>query len=237
MTGHTNADLPGDPPEVEEPVVIRDRRKVDQDTGELRTPLHEEGALDVDAQVIDAEAEGAAADDTAKLRHELAERTADLQRVQAEYANYRKRVERDRQAAAESAKASIAGELLTVLDDIERAETHGDLTGPFKAVAEKLRGVVTRSGVEAFAAQGEPFDPNVHEAVQHETSSEVSGPTVTAVLRRGYRIGERVIRAALVTVTDYAEPAAPAAESEAPVGEEATDTAAADSSSAGGAQR
>jgi molecular chaperone GrpE len=135
----------------------------------------------------------------------------------AEYANYRKRVERDRELVITTAKAQVAGELLGVLDDIERAGTHGDLTGAFKAVADKLVGALHGTGLEPFGHEGEEFDPSVHEAVQHGTSPDVSGPTVTAVLRRGYRFGERVLRPALVAVTDH-EPAA-----EQPVVEEAVD--------------
>lgn len=147
------------------------------------------------------------ADELAALRSQLEERTGDLQRVSAEYSNYRRRVERDRQAVIASAKAQVAGELLTVLDDIERAEAHGDLSGAFKVVADKLVSGLTAQGLESYGATGDEFDPDVHEAVQHTTSPEVQGPTVTAVLRRGYRFGERVLRPAMVAVTD-AEPAA-----------------------------
>ncbi len=137
------------------------------------------------------------------LRGQLDERTADLQRLSAEYANYRKRVDRDRDVVAASAKAQLAGELLSVLDDIERAGAHGDLTGAFKAVGEKLVASLAKAGLEPFAHEGEAFDPSVHEAVQHDTSPDVDGPTVTAVLRRGYRFGERLVRPALVAVTDH----------------------------------
>jgi molecular chaperone GrpE len=104
------------------------------------------------------------------------------------------------------AKAQVSTELLPVLDDIERAEQHGDLTGAFKSVADKLIAALQRAGLESFGHEGEPFDPAVHEAVQHTTSPDVTGPTVTAVLRRGYKFGDRVVRAALVGVTDH-EPA------------------------------
>ncbi len=192
----------------EEPrVTVRDRRKIDPESGALRSPVPEEGR---EAPVSPA---GPAADENAAgpeeqsglevARQEAADRLADLQRLQAEYANYRKRVERERERAAEGGKAGLASELLTVLDDIERAAEHGDLTGPFKAVGDKLVGVLTGSGVEAFGEENDAFDPNVHEAVQHATSPEVSAPTVTAVLRRGYRIGDRVLRNALVVVTDH----------------------------------
>ncbi|GAA3460694.1 nucleotide exchange factor GrpE [Saccharothrix longispora] len=155
----------------------------------------------------------AVADDPAvALKAQLDERTADLQRLTAEYANYRKRIERDRELVVANAKAQVAGELLAVLDDIERAGTHGDLTGAFKAVADKLVSALHGTGLEPFGHEGEEFDPAVHEAVQHSTSPDVDGPTVTAVLRRGYRFGERVLRPAMVAVTDHEPAAEPAAD-------------------------
>ncbi|WP_083661060.1 nucleotide exchange factor GrpE [Actinophytocola xanthii] len=199
----------------EEPrVVVRDRRRIDPQTGQVR-PASEEPApgepgheqvTDQGGQVSDE-----APSQEAELKAQLDERTADLQRLQAEYANYRKRIDRDREAVVTQAKASVASELLPVLDDIERAAQHGDLTGAFKAVADKLAATLERVGLEGFGHDGEPFDPSVHEAVQHDTSPDVPGPTVTAVLRRGYRFGDRVVRAALVGVTDHEPAAAPAA--------------------------
>ncbi|MBC8091622.1 MAG: nucleotide exchange factor GrpE [Pseudonocardia sp.] len=141
-----------------------------------------------------------------ELTAEVAERTADLQRVSAEYANYRRRVDRDRDSVLVGARVSFVSELLTVLDDIERAESHGDLTGPFKSVADKIVAVAQKQGLEPFGFDGESFDPSLHEAVQHE-STDATGPTVTVVstvLRRGYRIADRVLRPAMVTVTDRA---------------------------------
>jgi molecular chaperone GrpE len=137
-----------------------------------------------------------------RVRAELAERTADLQRVSAEFTNFRRRTERERETTVAAAKAAVAGELLTVLDDVERAASHGDLTGPFKLVADRLTETLQRAGLTPFGAEGDAFDPTVHEAVAHETSSGVSGPTVTTVMRRGYRFGDRVLRAAMVGVTD-----------------------------------
>jgi molecular chaperone GrpE len=142
------------------------------------------------------------------LQAELDERTADLKRITAEYANYRKRVDRDREAVVTIAKASVVADLLGVLDDLERAEAHGDLTGAFRAVGDKLTTSLQKAGLNAFAHEGEPFDPMLHEAVQHATSPDVSSPTVTAVLRRGYKFGERVLRPAMVAVTDH-EPGEP----------------------------
>ncbi|MFD9892513.1 nucleotide exchange factor GrpE [Amycolatopsis sp. NPDC059027] len=202
----------------DEPVVVRDRRRIDPQSGQVRQPAPESeqpveepvrepkhaAGPSLGESTVDEAVEAASG-----VEKELAERTADLQRLQAEYANYRKRVDRDREAVAQSAKASVVGDLLPLLDDLERAEQHGDLTGAFKAVADKLIGSLQRSGLESFGAEGEPFDPSVHEAVQHNTSPEVAGPTVTVVMRRGYRFGERVLRAALVAVTDHEPGAAP----------------------------
>lgn len=158
------------------------------------------GGVPADAAAADVESSG---DELNALQAELAERTGDLQRVSAEYTNYRRRVERDRQAVITGAKAQVVGDLLTVLDDIERAAEHGDLNGAFKAVADKLVGALEGQGLAAFGTQGEVFDPDVHEAVQHTTSPDVAGPTVTTVLRRGYRLGDRVVRPAMVAVTDH----------------------------------
>ncbi|MEJ2862696.1 nucleotide exchange factor GrpE [Actinomycetospora flava] len=149
-----------------------------------------------------ANGDGAGDPELERVRAELAERTADLQRVSAEFTNFRRRTERERESTVAGAKAAVAGELLTVLDDVERAQNHGDLTGPFKVVADRLTETLQRAGLEPFGAEGDAFDPSVHEAVAHETSSEVSGPTVTTVMRRGYRFGDRVLRAAMVGVTD-----------------------------------
>lgn len=210
----------------EEPrVVVRDRRRIDPETGQVRPPeppeqgeQAQEPAAPQGAAAPPPPSEGAIPEQPsqeAELKAQLDERTADLQRLQAEYANYRKRIDRDREAVTSQAKASVAGELLSVLDDIDRAAQHGDLTGAFKAVADKLVATLERIGLESFGHDGEPFDPSVHEAVQHDTSPEVTEPTVTAVLRRGYRFGDRVVRAALVGVTDH-EPGGAAPEPEPP---------------------
>jgi molecular chaperone GrpE len=140
-----------------------------------------------------------------ELRSTLDERTADLQRVTAEYANYRKRVERDRTVSAENAVGMVLAALLPVLDDIDRARDHGDLTGPFASVAEQLNTVVTKLGLTAFGSKGDAFDPKLHEAVAHLTSAEVTEPTCIDVMRRGYLLGERLLRPAMVAVADPEE--------------------------------
>lgn len=205
----------------EEPrVVVRDRRKVDPETGEARSgeeaadtaASSPEPAPDEEPQIIEQPDEQAVVEEAhaepegSDLAVQLSERTADLQRLQAEFANYRRRMDRDRELSANNAKAGLVGDLLTVVDDIERAQQHGDLTGAFKAVADKFNQILAQAGLESFGQENDPFDPNVHEAVQHDTSPEVSEPTVTTVLRRGYRFGDKVVRNAMVAVTDYEPP-------------------------------
>lgn len=136
------------------------------------------------------------------LRAELDERTRDLQRVTAEYANYRKRVDRDRGVAAEQTTAAVLGALLPVLDDLDRARDHGDLVGPFATVAEQLTTALGKFGLTAFGEKGDPFDPTRHEAVAHLTSAEVTEPTCIDVMRCGYLLGDRLLRPALVAVAD-----------------------------------
>ncbi|GAA5123369.1 nucleotide exchange factor GrpE [Pseudonocardia adelaidensis] len=191
-----------------ERVVVRDRRRIDPVTGEVRSPAEQSAGAAPEAPEQPVEqAVGPDSVAAAELAAQVAERTADLQRVSAEYANYRRRVDRDRESVLVGARVQFVSELLTVLDDIDRAEAHGDLTGPFKSVADKLVAVTQKLGLEPFGLEGEPFDPSVHEAVQHEAST-VEGPTVTvvsAVLRRGYRIADRVLRPAMVTVADRAD--------------------------------
>ena len=128
--------------------------------------------------------------------------TADLQRLQAEYANYRKRVERDRAVAHETAIGSVLTELLAILDDIDRAADHNELTGGFKAIADHMAAVTSRFGLEKFGTEGEAFDPQIHDALMHDTSSDVQVPTASKILQPGYKYKERILRPARVAVTD-----------------------------------
>jgi molecular chaperone GrpE len=128
--------------------------------------------------------------------------TADLQRLQAEYANYRKRVERDRTVAHELDIGSVLTDLLAILDDVDRAAEHNELTGGFKAVADQLAAITNRFGLEKYGTEGDVFDPQVHEALLHDTSSEVSVPTASKILQPGYKFKERILRPARVAVTD-----------------------------------
>lgn len=144
-----------------------------------------------------------------ELAEALDERTRDLQRITAEYHNYRKRVERDRQAAADQATVNVVAGLLPVLDDLDRARDHGDLVGPFGSVAEQLLNSLTKLGLEVFGDKGDPFDPTVHEAVAHMHSNDVTEATCIDVMRRGYRLNDRLVRAAMVAVAEPSEEPAP----------------------------
>ncbi|QIJ63794.1 nucleotide exchange factor GrpE [Streptomyces sp. JB150] len=145
-----------------------------------------------------------------QVRTALNERTADLQRLQAEYQNYRRRVERDRIAVKEIAVANLLTELLPVLDDIGRAREHGELVGGFKSVAESLETVAAKMGLHQFGKEGEPFDPTIHEALMHSYAPDVTETTCVAILQPGYRIGERTIRPARVAVAEPQPGAQPA---------------------------
>ncbi|WP_229054333.1 nucleotide exchange factor GrpE [Aeromicrobium sp. Leaf350] len=146
---------------------------------------------------------------------QLAERTADLQRLQAEYVNYKRRVDRDRELVRSQGEAKVLESLLTVLDDIARAGQHGELEGGFKAVADSLQTAVTKHGLETFGATGDPFDPALHEAVTHAGESpDVDVTSVALVMRTGFRVGDRVLRTAIVGVVDPAAPTAETPEAE-----------------------
>ncbi len=152
---------------------------------------------EVAADVVN-EAPGQETDPVASL-------TADLQRLQAEYANYRKRVERDRSVAHELAIGSVLTELLATLDDIDRASQHGELSGGFKAVADQLASITNRFGLEKYGVDGDVFDPQIHEALMHDTSADVAVSTASKILQPGYKYKERILRPARVAVTDPAE--------------------------------
>ena len=177
-----------------EQVTVTDKRRIDPETGEVRhvPPGAQQGAP------------GGAGPAGGESSGKVAELTADLQRVQADFANYRKRALRDQQAAADRAKAAVVNQLLGVLDDLDRARKHGDLdSGPLKSVADKLDAALSGLGLTAFGEEGEDFDPVLHEAVQHEgDGGEGSKPVIGTVMRQGYRLGENVLRHALVGVVD-----------------------------------
>jgi len=152
---------------------------------------------------------------------QLAERTADLQRLQAEYANYRKRVDRDRAAVREQAVASTLAGLLPVLDAINQAREHGELSGGFKSVADSLQAALGRLGLVTYGDQGDPFDPKIHEALTHSYSSDVAEDTCVEILQPGYKVGERILRPARVAVAEPATgPDGSSNEAEWPASEE-----------------
>jgi molecular chaperone GrpE len=181
--------------------VIRDSRRIDPETGELRTPPAEqtdgEEPAALAGEVVDEAAEQPA---DGRLQEELDERTADLQRLQAEYVNYRRRVERDRVAVREQAISGVVTDLLPVLDSLDKAREHDELVGAFKSVGESLETILGKLGLERFGSVGEPFDPNVHEALTHVPSPDVTEEQILEVYQPGYRIGERVVRPARVVV-------------------------------------
>jgi molecular chaperone GrpE len=156
-----------------------------------------------------------------ELRTQLSERTADLQRLQAEYANYRKRVDRDRAAVREQAVVGALTELLPVLDAIGQARDHGELSGGFKSVADSLQAAVGKLGLVSYGQRGEPFDPKIHEALTHTYSPDVTEDTCVEIFQPGYRVGERILRAARVAVAEPATgPDGSANTAEWPPGEE-----------------
>ncbi|MFF2495483.1 nucleotide exchange factor GrpE [Agromyces sp. NPDC058064] len=203
----------------EEPV-IRDKRRIDPETGEVRQPAAdgapEEGAPEAGgsngtgaeaSDSFDDEAE-LTVDDilnaaNAEVQDPSEEHLADLKRVTAEYANYRKRTEANREVERERAVGAAVAVLLPVLDDLDRAEKHGDLEGDsaFATIAAKLRGAVEKLGLTAFGEVGEPFDPQRHEAIFQQPSADVEVDTVADVVETGYTLGGVQLRAAKVVVT------------------------------------
>jgi len=190
-----------------EPVTVTDKRRIDPETGEIRPRTR--GAEDhqqatgpaPSGPAPEATAAGAAQREDASASDELSELKSTLQRVKAEYDNYRKRTLRDQQLAAERTKVAVVTQLLPVLDDLDRARSHGDLeSGPLKSVADKLATAFEGLGLSGFGDEGDEFDPALHEAVQHE--GEGTHPIVGSVMRRGYKVGDQVVRHALVGVVD-----------------------------------
>lgn len=170
-----------------EGVKITDKRKLDPQTGEPRSTDQ--------APVSDGVSQSAPADPVAEL-------TADLQRLQAEYSNYRKRVERDREVTRELTISGTLAEFLPIIDDIGRARTHGELEGAFKSVGEALESTVHRLGLKPFGQPGDEFDPTRHEAISHEHSADVDKATCMTVYQPGYEFNGKIIRAAIVSVAD-----------------------------------
>ncbi|WP_052238361.1 nucleotide exchange factor GrpE [Mycolicibacterium setense] len=202
MSGDEARRRASDEVDTHEPVTITDKRRIDPDTGEVREQAPAPGGP---ASAASEAGESASDSD------EVAELKATLQRVKAEYDNYRKRALRDQQVTAERAKSGVITQLLGVLDDLDRARSHGDLeSGPLKSVADKLVSALEGQGLSSFGSEGDEFDPSLHEAVQHE--GEGTHPVVGTVMRRGYKIGDQVVRHALVGVVDTVPESEPEAD-------------------------
>jgi molecular chaperone GrpE len=176
---------------------VRDRRRIDPETYQVREP--QETAAPA-AEAPDSPTAGTVGVEELKLA--LAERTADLQRLQAEYVNYKRRVDRDRDLARKVTVESMVKDLLPVLDDIRSARDHDELTGGFKAVADEIDRITVKHGLESFGEKGDPFDPHIHEALLHAHAEGIEGPTCVEILQPGYRIGDRILRPARVAVAE-----------------------------------
>lgn len=189
-----------EPFEGEEPVNPAPHFEVPDDISGIDNLLEEGGPLE--PQDI-ADVEGAPVDPLEAAQQEAAERTADLQRLQAEFLNYKRRVDRDRDLVRENAVFAVLTPMLDVLDNIDRAREAGEVEGGFKGVAEQLERIVAGLGLVRYGAPGDVFDPALHEALSHVgTSPEVSEPTCQLIAKAGYKIGDRVVRAAQVLVVD-----------------------------------
>jgi molecular chaperone GrpE len=208
---------------------VRDRRRIDPETYQVREPQAAApappgstgGTADgptTTSQTTSSQTTSSPVGDSpagekdtrvSELETALSERTADLQRLQAEYVNYKRRVDRDRDVSRKTAVESVLKDLLPALDDIRSATEHGELTGAFKAVGDSVVGVTSKHGLVSFGEKGDTFDPHIHEALLHSLSPEVTGPTCVEILQPGYRVGERVLRPARVAVAepDHSAPA------------------------------
>jgi len=182
-------------PEEQHGPTVRDRRRIDPETLEVREP-----------QETAAPAAKASADpiidEMAALRAGLAERTGDLQRLQAEYINYKRRVDRDREISRINGIESVLKDFLSVLDDIRSAREHEELSGGFRAVAEEVERIAAKYGLESYGTKGDPFDPHIHEALLHAHADGIDGPTCVEILQPGYRLRDKVLRPARVAVAE-----------------------------------
>ena len=195
--------------------IIRDNRKIDPVTYQARGSRSAAAPVPEEENEITTEnpAPTPSEAETAELKTQLAERTADLQRLQAEYVNYKRRVDRDRDLIRRATVENVLKDLLNVLDDIRSAREHDELSGGVKAIADEVERVTGKYGLETYGAKGDPFDPHIHEALLHSHTDGIDGPTCVEILQPGYRVGDRVLRPARVAVAEPNEPAAPTVES------------------------
>lgn len=185
--------------------IIRDNRRIDPKTYQVREPQSAAApAPDVNQERKPVTEQDYAVEIT-ELTAQLAERTADLQRLQAEYVNYKRRVDRDRDVVRKATIELVVKDFLSVLDDLRSARDHGELTGAFRAVGDEVERVVGKYGLEPFGEAGDPFDPHIHEALLHahaDPADQLTGPTCVEILQPGYRIGDRILRPARVAVAE-----------------------------------
>ena len=184
---------------------VRDRRRIDPQTYQVREP--QDTAAPAGSAPADTDTEqNQRVGKVSELEAALAERTSDLQRLQAEYVNYKRRVDRDRDVSRTSGIEGVLKDLLPVLDDLRSAREHGELVGAFKAVGDEVERITGKYGLVTFGTKGDPFDPHVHEALLHSHAEGIDGPTCVEILQPGYKIGDRVVRPARVAVAEPAEP-------------------------------
>jgi molecular chaperone GrpE len=190
---------------------VRDRRRIDPETYQVREPQETAAPAAAAPEPESPEPETPPVPDleaeVTELQDKLAERTSDLQRLQAEYVNYKRRVDRDRDLARKVTIEGVLKDFLSVLDDVRSAREHEELSGGFKAVAEEIERVTSKYGLETFGEAGDPFNPHIHEALLHAHADGIDGPTCVEILQPGYRIGDRILRPARVAVAEpEAEP-------------------------------
>jgi len=190
---------------------VRDRRRIDPETFQVREPQATAAPAPAGPAGGDAESTSGGpieaetsteSDQVTELNQALAERTADLQRLQAEYVNYKRRVDRDRDQARKVTIENVVKDLLPVLDDLRSAREHDELNGAFKAVGDEIERITTKYGLESFGTKGDPFDPYIHEALLHAHAEGIDGPTCVEILQPGYKIGDRILRPARVAVAE-----------------------------------
>ena len=208
---------------------VRDRRRIDPETYQVREPQEtaapaaaapESKTPDSETPPVpDLEAE------VKELQDKLAERTSDLQRLQAEYVNYKRRVDRDRDLARKVTIEGVLKDFLSVLDDVRSAREHEELNGGFKAVAEEIERVTSKYGLESFGEAGDRFNPHIHEALLHAHADGIDGPTCVEILQPGYRIGDRILRPARVAVAEPEPEEMPSESVEGPLEDATSDSA------------
>lgn len=189
------------PPEEEPRPVVRDRRRIDPETGKVRQPAEGDAETSPAEPGTEDGALAAAKAEVAELSDQLARRTADVHNLQQEYNRYVRRVKAEAQSHRTEGNIEVVDALLGVLDEIELARRHGDLTGPVGAIAEKVESTLEqRFSVQRYGVEGEEFDPELHDALMSTPDPEATVSTVSQVMQPGYRMGEKVLRAARVAV-------------------------------------